>query len=75
MKAPLRVVGATKIVSSPAVRITTLLETAKLTGAELARRVDVHPNTVSNWTSGKSDPPGAVIAYLELLIKVRALAQ
>lgn len=45
------------------------------TGAELARRVDVHPNTVSHWLQGhaKGGVPGAVMAYLRLYVRVRQL--
>jgi transcriptional regulator with XRE-family HTH domain len=45
------------------------------TGAELARRVDVHPNTVSHWLQGhaKGGVPGAVMAYLRLYLRVRRL--
>jgi len=50
-----------------------LLGETGLTGAELAKRVDVHPNTVSQWKTGAVEPPGAVIAYLDLLAKVKAL--
>jgi hypothetical protein len=41
--------------------------------AELARRVDVHVNTVSKWMTGKSRVPGAVLAYVRLSIKVKGL--
>jgi DNA-binding transcriptional regulator YiaG len=51
----------------------TLLSDAGITASELARRIDVFPSTVSTWTTGKTTPPGAVIAYLELLAKVRAI--
>ena len=49
-----------------------LMADCELSGAELARRVDVFPSTVSTWMTGKSEPPGAVIAYLELLAWVRS---
>ena len=50
-----------------------LMREIAMKGAELARRVDVHPNTVSCWATDRSEVPGAVLAYLELLAKVRAL--
>ena len=50
-----------------------LMKAAGVTGAQLAQQVDVFQSTVSNWRTGKSSVPGAVIAYLELLAKVRAL--
>jgi DNA-binding transcriptional regulator YiaG len=45
-----------------------------LTNAELAKRIDVFPSTVSAWTTGKRSTPGAVIAYLELLATIKRLA-
>ena len=45
-----------------------------LTGAQLARRVDVHESTVSHWRTGEHAAPGAVLAYLELLAAVRRAA-
>lgn len=41
--------------------------------AELARRIDVHPNTVSHWVTGKRPIPGAVKAYVDLALKVKGL--
>jgi len=52
-----------------------MMRECRLSGAKLAERVSVHPNTVSNWRNGKTPIPGAVIAYLELLAKVRSLDQ
>ena len=43
--------------------------------SELARRVSVHPNTVSKWSTGQSRMPGAVIAYLKLYRDVKALIE
>lgn len=54
-------------------KITALLAESGLSAAELARRIDVFPSTVSAWQSGKHETPGAVVAYLSLLAKVRAL--
>lgn len=42
--------------------------------ADLARRVGVHPNTVSAWATDKKTMPGAVKAYLDLLAKIKELA-
>lgn len=42
-------------------------------GAELGRRVGVHPNTVSQWATGKARVPGAVAAYLRLAVEVHRL--
>lgn len=47
-----------------------LLAETGLSGADLARRVGVHPSTVSSWVKGSAKPPGAVIAYLRLLSAV-----
>lgn len=44
----------------------TLLKEAKITRAELARQLKLHPTTVSKW--GRK-PPGYAIAYLILLAK------
>ncbi len=52
-----------------------LLADAGISASELARRIDVFPSTVSTWTTGKTTPPGAAIAYLKLLAKVRALLE
>lgn len=52
-----------------------LMNDCQLSGAKLAERVNVHPNTVANWRNGKTPIPGAVLAYLELLAKVRSLTQ
>lgn len=38
--------------------------------AMLARRVDVHPNTVTIWC--RRGPPTAVKLYLELLLRLTA---
>lgn len=43
--------------------------------AELARRVDVHPNTVSGWSTGRTNVPGPVRAYLELAVKAKGLLE
>lgn len=50
---------------------TKLMAETDLSGAELARRIDVFPSTVSSWATGKVDPPGAVMAYLRLLSQVK----
>jgi DNA-binding transcriptional regulator YiaG len=42
-------------------------------GAELARRIDVHGNTVSAWRTGRRALPGAVRAYVGLALQVSAL--
>lgn len=49
-----------------------LLSEAKMTRAELARRLKIHPNTVTRWGN---EAPGYAVAYLDLLIGVRRLAQ
>jgi transcriptional regulator with XRE-family HTH domain len=54
-------------------KIVHLLKECGLNAAELARRVDVFPSTVSSWTTGKTATPGAVIAYLELLASIRRI--
>ena len=40
--------------------------------SELAKRISVHPNTVSKWANG-ARMPGSVIAYLKLYADVRVL--
>ena len=46
--------------------INNLLERAGINKAELARRLKMHPNSISNWGD---NPPGYAVAYLELLIE------
>lgn len=41
--------------------------------AELARRVDVHVNTVSGWATGRTEAPGPVRAYLGLAMKAKEM--
>ena len=53
--------------------IATLLKDCGLTSAELAKRIQVYPSTVSGWMTGRHKPPGAVIAYLSLLAQIKAL--
>ncbi len=50
------------------------MKASGLSGAELARRIDVHPNTVTGWTLERHKAPGAVLAYLKLLADVRRCA-
>ena len=54
--------------------IRALIKQCGLTNAALARKINVHQSTVSSWTTGRTESPGAVIAYLELRAKLRALA-
>lgn len=49
------------------------MQASGMSGAELSRRIDVHPSTVSSWSTGKVQPSGAVLAYLDLLARVKAL--
>lgn len=56
-------------------KLVSMLADCNLTSAELARRVDVFPSTVSAWVTGKATPPGAVFAYLDLLAKVRSASK
>ncbi len=60
---------------SPAPGITKLMESTGLSASDLAKRVDVHPNTVTNWRTGKTEVPGAVIAYLTLLLRIKQIAE
>lgn len=50
-----------------------LMAEVGLSGAELAKRLDVTQGTVSSWKTGRTKPNGAAVAYLELLAKVRRL--
>ena len=52
-----------------------LLAASGLSGVELARRLDVSPNTVSNWNAKRAEPPGAVLAYLDLYVRVKHLLE
>ncbi len=42
------------------------LDRAGLTKAELARKLGLHANSVTNW---RDNPPQYAVAYLELLIE------
>lgn len=64
-----------KVLIQGSARLGRLMLHCKMTGAELARRVDVHENTVGNWRNGRAAIPGAVFAYLELLVAVRELGR
>lgn len=52
-------------------RFEMLMNDSELSQSELARRIEVSPNTVSNWATGKTKVPGAVLAYLTLLVRVK----
>lgn len=41
--------------------------------AELARRLYVHPNTVTGWATGRTKVPGPVVAYLGLAVKAKEM--
>ena len=41
--------------------------------AELAGRISTNQNTVSRWVNGQSRVPGSVVAYLELLAKIKGV--
>lgn len=45
-----------------------------LSQVELARRIDVSPETIRNWEQGKRSPTGAAKALLRLLDKAPELA-
>ena len=49
-----------------------LLGRAGMTQVELARRLGVHPNTVSQWAGGKR-MPGPAMAYLKLYGQIKDL--
>lgn len=42
---------------------------------DLAEYVDVHPNTVSSWMTGRHVIPGAVLAYVTLAVRVKMLVK
>lgn len=52
-------------------RIKLAREAAKLTSAELARRVNVRPSSVSLWESGKNTPSVSHLASLAVILNVR----
>lgn len=51
-------------------RFRDLMSETGLTSAELAKRIDVSPNTVSAWMTRKREIPGAAFAYVELLASI-----
>lgn len=40
---------------------------------QFAERMDVHPNTVSGWVTGRVPVPGSVSAYIDLVLRVKGL--
>lgn len=57
----------------PDIDLPAVMASLDWSNAELARRVEVHPNTVSKWITGETRVPGGVRAYLGLLIAVRGV--
>lgn len=45
-------------------RLVSALDNSSISRAELARRLEVSPNTVSNWTTGKFQPSAELIGPL-----------
>lgn len=46
----------------------------KMNQSELARRLGIHRNSVSRMVSGRLKTPQYVLAYVDLLIKIRDAA-
>lgn len=40
--------------------------------AELSRRLQVRPNTVTEWFKPNGEPPGYALAYLALALELKA---
>lgn len=55
-------------------RFRNLLAETGLTQAQLARKLDVHPNTVTNWATGEK-LPGPARAWMELYARVKELLE
>ena len=49
-----------------------LIAACGMTQSELAKRLGIHPNTVTNWAKGKP-MPGPAVAYMRLYAKVKDL--
>lgn len=47
----------------------------KWSQAELARRMKVHPNTVTGWTSDRTKIPGSVELSVTLMLKLQELIE
>lgn len=47
-----------------------LRERAGLSNRQVAAKCEVHETTVSRWSTGDAEVPGAVIAYLRLRVTV-----
>lgn len=58
-----------------AVDLGNLLAQVGWSGAELGRRVAARESTVYNWLHGRARTPGAVIAYLKLIILTQKTAK
>lgn len=43
--------------------------------SDIAREIDMSPNTVSRWMNGVQPPDGAVLAYMRLRLRVANLAK
>ena len=50
------------------------LETLGWSGAELARRLGVHANSITWWVSRKGKVPKYATAYLDLALSIKALS-
>jgi transcriptional regulator with XRE-family HTH domain len=50
------------------------LDTLGWSQAEFARRIDVHPNTVSAWVNDKPSISGPALAFLKLTLAVERMA-
>lgn len=58
----------------PQHRLREILEELDWSGAELSRRIGKHQNTVTWWMTNPTKVPTHVLAYLELVVSVKRLA-
>jgi transcriptional regulator with XRE-family HTH domain len=55
--------------------ITEKLKELEWSQAELGRRINVTPNSVTKWKSGTRKTPKVVLLYLDMMIKLREMSK
>lgn len=58
---------------APHLQVRDMLHELGWSQAEFSRRIDTHRNVVSRWVKGHTRVPGAVLAYLRLVVKLKRI--